>query len=387
MVSAIGALPAPARTLFVGTFINRFGNFVGPFLVLYLTSKGYTPGQAGLALGIVGLGNCAGNALGGTVADHFGRRATIVFSMAGSGVLTLAVPLFANSAAVIALVGLVGVFAQLYRPAAGALLLDVVPDDQRVTAFAAYRLAVNLGMALGPTVAGLLSSRSYAYIFIGDAATSFLFGLLALALLPETAPAADHAMERVEREGYRAVLRDRPYVMLLLAMGAAYLVYVQATATLPLHVKDAGLPPSVYGLLLGLNALVVVLVELPLTAMTRRKPMRRVIALGFLLLGLGFALTWLAHTVVALGATVLVWTVAEMLYSPVASAYPGRFAPPRLRGRYQGAYGIVQMGAAAVGPVLGGFLYMRSPAVLWLGCGVVGVGTAMLILTATGLQE
>lgn len=378
LARTVVALPPPARVLFVGTFINRFGNFLGPFLVLYLTSKGDTAGQAGLSLGVVGLGNTAGNALGGTLADRLGRRTTIVLSMAGSGACTLAVPLVGPLVAVIALVGLVGVFAQLYRPAAGALLLDVVPDAQRVTAFAVYRLAINLGMALGPAVAGLLASRSYAFLFVGDAATSFLFGALALTRLPETAPRGGDARGR--GAGYRAVLHDRPYLLLLVAMGAAFFIYVQSTTTLPLRVKDAGLPPSVYGLLLGLNALAVVLVELPLTAYTRRKPMRPVIATGLVLLGVGFALTGVARTAVALAATVLVWTLAEMIYSPAASAYTGRFAPPLLRGRYQGAYGIAQMAAGAVGPVVGGYLYMRDPAALWAVCGVVGIVAALLIL-------
>ncbi len=379
------ALPPAARVLFVGTFINRFGNFLGPFLVLYLTSKGDTAGQAGLALGVVGLGNTVGNALGGTLADRLGRRTTIVLSMAGSGACTLAVPLVAPLGAVIALVGLVGVFAQLYRPAAGALLLDVVPDAQRVTAFAVYRLAINLGMALGPAVAGLLAGRSYAFLFVGDAVTSFLFGALALTRLPETTPRGGDTQGR--GAGYRAVLHDRPYLLLLLAMGAAFFVYVQATATLPLRVKDVGLPPSVYGLLLGLNALVIVLVELPLTAYTRRAPLRPVIATGLVLLGLGFALTGLAHTVATLAVTVLVWTVAEMIYSPAVSAYTGRFAPPHLRGRYQGAYGMAQMAAGAVGPVVGGYLYMRNPTILWAICGGVGVLVALLILAVKPHHE
>ena len=385
LARTVVALPTPVRVLFVGTFINRFGNFLGPFLVLYLTSKGYSPGQAGLALGVVGLGNTAGNALGGTVADRLGRRATIVVSMAGSAACTLAVPLVGPLAGVIALVGLVGVFAQLYRPAAGALLLDVIPDDQRVTAFAVYRLAINLGMALGPAVAGLLSSRSFLYLFVGDAATSGVFGLLALTLLPETKPAPDDGVE--QGGGYGTVVRDRPYLLVLLAMGAAFFIYVQSTATLPLRVKDAGLSPSVYGLLLGLNALVVVLVELPLTAYTRRQPPRPVIATGLALLGLGFALTGLAHTVATLAVTVLVWTVAEMIYSPAVSAYTGRFAPPHLRGRYQGAYGMAQMAAGAVGPVVGGYLYMRNPTILWAICGGVGVLAALLILAVKPHHE
>lgn len=380
------ALPKPAWVLLAGTFVNKFGNFVGVFLVLYLTTTGYTPGQAGLALGMVGLGNFVGALLGGAVTDHYGRRGVITVSMGGSAAFTLAVPFVSSLAAVIALVGLIGIFAQLYRPAAAALLLDVVPESQQVTAFAAYRFANNLGMALGPVIAGLLSSRSFIPLFAGDAATSLVFGLIAVAFLPETMPAA-HADAEPTGGGYRAVARDRPFILFLLAVVAAYVVAVQAKATLPLHLRDRGLPNTLFGLLLSLNALIVVLLELPLTTYTQRQPLRAVIAGGFALLGVGFALTGLAHTAVALAGTVLIWTVAEMLYAPAASASPGRFAPSRLRGRYQGAYGGAQMLAAAVGPPLGASLYALNATILWGACGGVGLLAAALALAAKPQPE
>lgn len=262
------ALPKPAWVLLAGTFVNKFGNFVGVFLVLYLTTTGYTPGQAGLALGMVGLGNFVGALLGGAVTDHYGRRGVITVSMGGSAAFTLAVPFVSSLAAV-----------------------------------------------------------------------------------------------------------------------AAYVVAVQAKATLPLHLRDRGLPNTLFGLLLSLNALIVVLLELPLTTYTQRQPLRAVIAGGFALLGVGFALTGLAHTAVALAGTVLIWTVAEMLYAPAASASAGRFAPSRLRGRYQGAYGGAQMLAAAVGPPLGASLYALNATILWGACGGVGLLAAALALAAKPQPE
>ncbi|PYQ28668.1 MAG: hypothetical protein DMF56_15660 [Acidobacteria bacterium] len=39
------ALPRPVWILFGGTFINRFGTFVMPFLAIYLTRRGYGDGR------------------------------------------------------------------------------------------------------------------------------------------------------------------------------------------------------------------------------------------------------------------------------------------------------------------------------------------------------
>src|SRR3990170_2622047 len=65
-----------------------------------------------------------------------------------------------------------------------ALLADLVPPQQRVTAFALYRLAINAGFAFGPAAAGFLADRSFFWLFLGDALTSAVFGVVALVALP-----------------------------------------------------------------------------------------------------------------------------------------------------------------------------------------------------------
>jgi hypothetical protein len=74
---------------------------------------------------------------------------------------------------VLSLAALAGLTGELYRPASSALLADLVPAGQRVTAFAAYRLAFNAGWAFGPAMAGLLAKSSFLYRFLGDVLTSF----------------------------------------------------------------------------------------------------------------------------------------------------------------------------------------------------------------------
>jgi MFS family permease len=381
-------LPRSAWVIFAGMFLIKFGNFLNVFLVLFLVAQGYSAFQAGLAVAVVGLGTFVGNMVGGTVADRFGRRSAIAVSMFGSAAFTAAVPLTDDIVTTTALVGLVGVFAQLYRPAAGALLVDVVDGEQRVMAFAVLRLAVNVGMAVGPLVGGLLSGHSYTYLFVGDALFSFAFGTLALLLLPAGRPipepvSVDEAAGTAAgKGGYREVFTDRPYVLFLLSMVAATFVYGQATATLPLHVTDAGFSNTVYGLLLGLNALLCVVIELPLTKHTERRDPRRVIALGLLLLGLGMGLTGAMSVVWLLALTVVLWTVAETIYTPIANAYPAEFSPAHLRGRYQGAEGLAHTLGGTLGPAVGGLLYGMNAPLHWTVCGAVAVLGAALVLGA-----
>ncbi|MFC9293277.1 MDR family MFS transporter [Streptomyces sp. NPDC057011] len=380
-------LPRSAWVIFAGMFLIKFGNFLNVFLVLFLVAQGFSAFQAGIALGVVGVGAFIGNAVGGTVADRFGRRTAIAVSMFGSSAATALVPLTDGLFTTTALVGLVGVFAQLYRPAAGALLVDLVPEQQRVMSFAVLRLAINVGMAVGPLVGGLLSGMSYTYVFLGDALFSFAFGTLALLTLPAgrpvtAPPAADTVKEKRAKGGYRQVLADRPYALFLGSMVAATFVYGQSTVTLPLHVTDAGFDNKVYGLLLGLNALLCVVIELPLTKHTERRNPRRVIAAGLALLGIGMALTGAANAIWLLALTVVVWTVAETIYTPIANAYPAEFSPAHLRGRYQGAEGIAHTLGGALGPAVGGLLYGISAPLHWVVCAAVAGLGALLVLGA-----
>ncbi|MGW2211306.1 MDR family MFS transporter [Streptomyces sp. NPDC001781] len=383
--------PSAAWVIFAGMFVNKFGNFLNVFLVLYLIGEGYSAGQAGLALSIAGLGGFAGNIIGGTVADRFGRRTAIVVSQFGAALFTAAVPFVHGLLATTLLVAVVGIFAQLYRPGAGALLVDVVPQEKRVGAFAVLRLAINLGMAIGPMVGGLLSSHSWTWIFLGNALCSAVFGLLALLLLPggrtvpETAPAvaADGPAERKPgREGWFRVFTDTPFVFFLLSMVCATFVYSQGNATLPLHVHDQGLSNSFYGLLLGVNALVCILFELPLTRWTERLNPRYAILTGLLLLAVGMSATGLAGNELLLVVTVVLWSFGEIVYTPISSAYPSAFSPAHLRGRYQGAEGLAHTAGQAIGPAIGGYVFAWSASTHWWMCAAVAVFGALIVLPA-----
>src|SRR5688572_24981547 len=86
LFASLRALPRAAWVLFAGTFINRFGGFVVPFLTLYLTGQGYSPGAAGLAVSAYGAGNLLASLVGGHLADRLGRWETIVLSTFGAAV-------------------------------------------------------------------------------------------------------------------------------------------------------------------------------------------------------------------------------------------------------------------------------------------------------------
>lgn len=372
-------LPRSLWIVFAGLFVNRFGSFVSVFLVLYMVSKGYQLSQAGIAVSAYGIGSIGASAFGGYCADRLGRRNTIILSMFSSAATMLILSQAPTLPLIILLVGLAGMTTELYRPAASALIADLVPPEQRVKAYALSRFCINLGFAAGPAVAGLLASRSFLFIFVGDALTSIIFGLLAFFALPAGIPSYIK-QKHTQSEFLQVLQNDHRFLLFLLAsMGIAF-VYFQNLSTFALQIHILGLSNTVYGTLISFNGLLIVFLELPISMITQKLPMRPVIASGLLLIGLGFGLIAFAPTFPLLLLTVSIWTLGEMIHSPVSAAYVANLAPPHLRGRYQGIWGMTWSSGLILGPLLGTLIFTWSTRGLWLICGTVGILSALLIM-------
>jgi MFS family permease len=378
LLANLRELPRTAWILFFGTFLNKFGTFVLPFLTLYLTAKGYSIAEAGVAIGAYGVGNLTASFLGGFLADSIGRRKTIVLSMFSGGIAMLLLSQARTLPEIIAMTALVGLSGEFYRPASSALLTDLVPPEKRVTAFSAYRMAFNAGWAFGPATAGFLAGRGFFWLFLGDAATSILFGCVAFFALPRVENISRH--NSGWSDALKVLRRDRRFHQMLAGGFAIAFVFFQMSSTYGLFVTQLGFSDATYGYILSLNGVMVVFCELPLTTITRRFPERKVIAVGFILIGIGFTLNCVAHSVAALAACMAIFTCGEMVAVPVATAYVANLSPPHMRGRYAGAYGFTWGLALIVAPGIGMKLLAYNQTLLWLACGSLGLVSAMIIL-------
>jgi predicted MFS family arabinose efflux permease len=282
-------------------------------------------------------------------------------------------------------VGLIGVVSQVYRPAMAAVLVDAVTSSQqRLAAFGVLRFAQNIGSALGGVLGGVVATISYTGLFLLEAAALLLFGVIVAVLLRDpTQQRSDSGTAETRAEpavGYRQMLTDRVLVRFLLMTVFSMFAYTQTTVGLPLHVDDVGLDERDFGLLMGLNGLLVVLLELPITSVVSRFRPEYVLAAANLLTCSGLALTGFTTGMVMLSATVTAWTFGEMAYSSVVQAHLASLTPPGMVGRYQGVYGAAYAIGTGAGPVIGGAVYAVAPWALWTLVGVLGLLGAQLSL-------
>lgn len=371
----LGGLPRSFWYLWTGTVVNRTGAFITPFLALYLTGeRDVSVPQAGVVLSVLGLGSAIGQPVGGVLADRIGRRRTMVLGLLSSAATLLVLGAATGFLVVVAAAFAYGLCLDLFRPAVQAAVADLVPDADRPRAFALQFWAVNLGFSVATPLGGYLASRGYWLLFVLDAAASAVFALLILRGVPETRPLVHGAAGRL-----RDVLSDRLMLGLVASVVAVSVVYLQAFVTLPLVFGADGLGPGDYGAAIGLNGvLIVVLQPLVLGVLSRRRR-GPLLLVAMLLQGVGFGLTAFADTVAAHLLAIAVWTVGEVLQAGQLGALVAALAPPHLRGRYMGAFGFSFGAAACLAPLLGTQVLDRAgEGVLWSGslvlCALAGLG-------------
>jgi MFS family permease len=350
-------MPGTVRVLVVGNFITNLAAFLNAFLVLFLTQRGFSAFDSGVAFTALMVGRISGTAVGGAVADRIGYRLVIVWSMIGSAVLTALLVHAPNLPAIVVVALLAGVFNQAYRPAAQAWVVELTPMNRQVMVFSFLRLTFNLGSTLGPLGAALLLVYySYGVLFYADATGSLIFGLVALVALksgakPEKAAPGEAAP--APHGGYRQVLADGRFVLFVVGLFLTAITYIQLSATLPLFVTHSGHGKQTFALLLAINGFVVIVFEVLLSKWTQRLPIGLPMSAGMALLGIGY-LMYLGPTSIALLVlATVVWTFGEVVATPSMMAYPGMVAPPALRGRYIAAATVPQQAGYSVGPLIG----------------------------------
>ena len=407
-------LPGAYWWLWTSTLINRLGSFVATFLALHVTvDLGHSAAFAGLVGALYGLGGTVASVVAGVLTDRVGRRPTMLWAQLSTAVAVVGLALARDSAAVAVCAGLCGFCVNASRPATQAMMIDIVPQPDRVRAYTLNYWATNVGLGLSSTAAGFVARHGYTYLFYAQAAAMVLCAAVVFAKLPESRPESrpeerqhearqdearrDEDRGAGERTGsaaplparsarppgragvsLRTVLADRPFVALAALNLLLATVFQQAYVGLPLALARQGHGSSVYGLVIGLNSLLVVVLQLPLTRLTGRWVPGPALAGAALTAGFGFGLYSVAGSLVPLLLATCVWTLGEIVSSPAQVYLVIRLSPAHGRGRYQGANNLSFALASMVAPLVSGWsLEHVGPTALWTATAACGACVAI----------
>jgi MFS family permease len=321
----------------------------------------------------------------------------VKLSLLLSGVLLFIFPFATDLASILTITAVWAVANEAFRPPSMSLIGDLAGPAQRKAAFALCRLAINLGMSIGPVIGGFLAMRSFKLLFYVDGSTALLAAML-LTVLPwrikrqvdvlAVNPDQDTDLSPGESMSdaksalrYSSVLKNRRFIYFLIAMVPIELVFFQPMAAMPLFlVRDLHFTEAGYGMLFAVNTLIIILIEVPLNMAMSNWSHRHALALGAILVGTGFGAMVFVDGVFGAVATVVIWTFGEMILLPASAAYVSDIAPPAQSGAYMGLYTMGFSLAFAIGPWLGTqIMETFGASTVWVGTFACGCITAIMM--------
>jgi len=216
-------------------------------------------------------------------------------------------------------------------------------------------------------------------LFIADAMSSLITALIVFITIPETKPEKqdDKPEESVMKTiiGYKEVLKDSVYIMFLAVSIITVLVYMQLYSTLSVFLMTVyEFPKESFGILVSMNALMVVLFQFWITKRTSKYAPMKMMAFGTLLYMIGFGMYGFISEVYLFFVAMFILTVGEMIVIPVSQAAVALFAPEDKRGRYMAIYGFSWSIPNLFGVILAGLVMdYIEPNWVWYFAGILSL--------------
>ena len=375
-----GMYPRQFWVLFWGMLLASIGGSMWwPFITIYLREQLDVPlTQITLLFTLYSAAGLLATSFVGPAVDRFGRRKAMIAGLAIPGLSLAAMGAVHGLGPWAIALTVTGMFNPMYRVGADAMVADIVPPDERVNAYSVLRMGNNAGVAIGPAIGGFVAAVSYSLAYFSAGAANLVFALLVFFLVRETMQRTGEAGRSSEPAGYGPVLRDRRFLAFCIIMVLATIPSPLMWMLMPSYAKEHfAIPESQLGFVMSTNAVMVVFLQVIVTRWSSRYPNLLVLALGALLYGLGVGSVAAGAGFWAFMVSMIILTFGELLLVPTGSAYAANAAPPEMRGRYMGLYGVTWNVAFGIGPVLGGWLNDNiAPAATWIGglaIGLIGV--------------
>ncbi len=385
-------LPGSIYIIFFARIVNSMGNFVMPFLTIFLTDhEGYTKLEAGKFVMIAAMFYALGTIIGGKVCDHAGRKKMLIIFQGLSASILLLCAFKSLNKIIPYLLILAGFFVGAAGPPQTAMVTDLTDRENRKPSFSFLYLGNNIGFALGPMIAGFLYRRHLPFLFVADALTTIASLILVWLYVKETLP---HGSD-IKRDGkgmdyeraevgsvFSAILKRPRLVTFSLIMIIYSLVYAQYTFSLPIQINEIFKydGPKIFGILMTVNALTVVFITPFITNATLKYEPIFPILLGGIQYAIGFGMIYFIDTIPLFMISTVAWTAGEILNSTNTGVYIANNTPISHRGRFSAFLYIISGTGYAFGPyVTGWFIDVYGIKNVWIMCFLLSILSSSLI--------
>jgi hypothetical protein len=251
------------RILALGTLVNRAsGGAVFTTFALYFTRHvDLEPAQVGIALSIAAVVGAVAQVPGGQWGDVRGPRDVMRDLTLLTGVATAGLAVARSFWALVVVISLVTAAQMAANAVRNGYIARVAVGGQGVRFKAYLRAVTNVAMTFGALVGGLAlwidEPWAYVGVFLLDAATSIVTGLLFTRL-----PHLPGAPARADGEPRLGVVRDLPYVAATLLTAVLFIHFVVLEIGIPLWISEhTSAPTSMVAIMLALNTIAVAVLQ------------------------------------------------------------------------------------------------------------------------------
>jgi predicted MFS family arabinose efflux permease len=357
--NAYGGLSRSTWLLSLVMLVNRSGTMVLPFMTIYLTGIGFTLIQAGVVFGLFGAGAICGGYIGGKLTDRIGFYRIQLITLLGGGCLFILLGQMKNYALICVFSFILSLVNDAFRPANNTAISQYSRPDNRTRSFSLNRLAINLGWAVGGTLGGFIAAFDYHLLFWIDGFTNIIAAIMLYYLLRPPKPSSKETVLSSAPHEKISPLHDKKFI-LFMGLSILYaLCFYQLYSTIPVYYKEVyRMSESYIGILMGLNGLIIVLIEMVLIFHLESKNKTLVMISNGLMLT---ALSFVVYVLLPLGPltgliSVILVTFGEIWAMPFMNNYYNTRASAHNRGQYAGYYTMAWSLAMVIGPTGGSWI-------------------------------
>ncbi len=349
--------------LFTSFFNRTVTSAVMPFMALYFTHE-MNKVWAGLYLVFTVLISFLVNLIGGYLTDRFSRKNILLISSSLSAIMFLCMTisllpnkhniwLFSTAYLVYIMTSSIG------RPAMNAIIIDSTTAENRKLVYSIDYWLVNLSMAIGTTLGGLLYTNHKLLLFTLLTCTSTLLPIAyKIWLIDENAIRLEKQKNHFILDliqNYKIALQDKPFLKVV--VGTVFIVAAEFTLNnyigvrlsetfTSIQIEDFQITGVQMLSILNIeNMLLVVTFTFLINKITDRIKKQKVLLFGLILYGLGYATITSLNTLYILIIFNLIATIGELMYSPILNTLQANMIPKDKRGSYSALSNISYTGA------------------------------------------
>ncbi|MEG0307004.1 MAG: MFS transporter [Clostridium sp.] len=395
LIKSYRGLPRSIYIIFFASIINNMGNFVMPFLTMYLTyNVGISVGIVGIVVAANSALGMAGSLIGGKLIDTKGRKYTFIIFRTLSALSVLACTFIKSPAIVVVLLMGATFFGGFSQPVYSTMITDLTKGEERKVAFSLEYMAINIGFSVGPLIAAFLYKNYIIGLFLGDAITTLISIILVGVFVPETIGlrkekdsktilSNSNFLEKDETGGlFTALLRRKTLMVFSFIIVIYFIVFSQFNFGLSLQIGEVFKDnmPVVFGILMTINAMMCSLLTPMIIVATKNTSSSLSIALGGILYALGFGMMFFINSFYMFVLSTVIWTAGEILVANNTSVYIASHTPATHRGRFNSIFPMIRRLGFILGPLLAGAcIKYYNIRILWIFVGSLAlIGAAMM---------